>query len=238
MFNEIAQVNLDQDKIILSTGTICKFSDKNCLDLERGHTFWSEFPTKNDCMNAYYDILYKGFAVKTTSKHNKAIIFTLNTQEYMFSLAVKGITSRCNRNMIQTEHPKLLIFEKTNDAFSTLLYDSDMIKSKDSLNYDFSTYVNSKFVHVERHLETQISDLYINLMRQKCEVERKTIQNSLALATIAPDEFAYVIMKKPGYIAKIAGEVVHFIKCTAREVKIAHLPFCFDQLPVSIRNEK
>ena len=74
LFNEIAQVNLDQDKIILSTGTICKFSDKNCLDLERGHTFSSKLLTKNDCMNEYYEILYKGFAVKTTSKHNKAIV--------------------------------------------------------------------------------------------------------------------------------------------------------------------
>ena len=34
LFKEIAQVNLEQDKIRLSTGTICKFSEKHCLDLQ------------------------------------------------------------------------------------------------------------------------------------------------------------------------------------------------------------
>ena len=237
LFNEIAQVNLDQDKIRLSTGTVCKFSDKHCFDLERGHTFWKEFPTKSNCLDNFYDILYKGFAVKTTSKTNNEVIYTLNSQEFMFSLAVKGITTHCNRNIIRTEHPKLLIFEYTNDPFTSLLYSNDIVKSKDIVNFDLSTYVNSKFVYVERHIGTQISDLYINLIRQKCEVERKTIQNSLALATLAPDEFAYAVMKQPGYFAKISGEVAHFIRCTPKEVKIAHLPYCFDQLPVLVNNE-
>ena len=74
--------------------------------------------------------MYKGFGVETTSKHKKAMIYTLNTEEYMFSLAIKGVTTRCNKNIIRTEHPKHLIFEKTNDAFSTLLY------SIKSIQYD------------------------------------------------------------------------------------------------------
>ena len=36
---EIAQVNFEQDRIRLSMGTICKFSDKHCLDLQKGQTF-------------------------------------------------------------------------------------------------------------------------------------------------------------------------------------------------------
>ena len=35
LFKDKAQVNLEQDKILLSTGTACKFSDGHCLDLER-----------------------------------------------------------------------------------------------------------------------------------------------------------------------------------------------------------
>ena len=206
------------------------------MDLERGYTFWSEFPHNNECLQDYYNILYKGLAVKTESKYNEAIIYTVNSNEYTFSLKIKGMTNNCNRKILKTEHPKLFIFENNNN-FDNILYSNDVIKSNDNINFDLSMYVNSKFVYVERHFGTQLNDLYINLLKQQCEVERKTIQNSLALATLAPDEFAFDIMKKPGYIARVAGEVVHLLKCIPREVKVAHIPFCFEQLPVTVNNE-
>ena len=96
---------------------------------------------------------------------------------------------------------------------SSLLYASDVVADKDIVNFDLATYTNSKFVYVERHIGTQMNNLYVKIMRQKCEIERKTIQNSLALASLAPDEFAYTVMKKPGYLARVVGEVVHVIRC-------------------------
>ena len=74
-------------------------------------------------------------------------------------------------------------------------------------------------------------------MRQKCEIERKTIQNFLALAFLATDEFAYTVMKKPDYSARVVGEVVHLIRYQPREVKIVHLLYCFDNLSVTVQNE-
>ena len=63
-------------------------------------------------------------------------------------------------------------------------------------------------------------------------VQRREIQNSLSLASNSPDEFAYNIMQKPGYLAKLAGEAVHIIKCTATNVKIHHTKECYEELPV------
>ena len=63
------------------------------------------------------------------------------------------------------------------------------------------------------------------------------IKNSLSIASISPDEFAYNIMEKPGYIARMAGEAVHIIKCTPVEVKLAHTKTCYMQLPVLTKNQ-
>ena len=65
-----------------------------------------------------------------------------------------------------------------------------------------------------------------------CELERKEIQNSLSLTSNFPDEFAYNAMQKPGYIARLAGEEVHIVKCTPINVKIQHTQECYEELPV------
>ncbi|XP_071573424.1 uncharacterized protein [Temnothorax nylanderi] len=57
------------------------------------------------------------------------------------------------------------------------------------------------------------------------------------LAIHAPDDFAYQIMKGPGYMAVISGEVVHIIKCTPVDVKYRQTQECYQQLPVTKGNE-
>ena len=71
---------------------------------------------------------------------------------------MKEIIMHCNIQIIRTEHPKLLIFEKSTDAMS-LLHASYIVADKDIVNFDLATYTNSKFVYVERHIETQINNL-------------------------------------------------------------------------------
>lgn len=62
--------------------------------------------------------------------------------------------------------------------------------SENAVNLDLFKYINSKFVYIERHLRIQVNNLYINLVTEKCEIERKVIQNFLSLASLSPDEFA------------------------------------------------
>ncbi|XP_058789599.1 uncharacterized protein LOC131663305 isoform X1 [Phymastichus coffea] len=142
--------------------------------------------------------------------------------------------SFCNRILITTEHPKLFIYERTQ---FNILYDNDIQTKQGILSYDLFTYFNSKFVYVKKHFRVEIKSLYIDILQQKCELERKVLYNSLSLASLSPDEIAYNIMEKPGYIARLAGEAVHIIQCTPTEVQLFHTDKCFSQLPVISSNE-
>lgn len=178
---------------------------------------------------------YKGPATKLSNGVND-VIYTLISKDITFALAIRGKSSQCNRDFFRTEHPKLLIFEKTT-GMNSFYFNNDIIKNKYEVNLDINTYVNTKMVYMERWSKEQLNNLYLEILTEKCHIERKTIQNSLSIATISPDEFAYNIMKKPGYIAKLAGEVVHLIKCIPKEVKLLHLQECYNELPVTTKNE-
>ena len=58
-------------------------------------------------------------------------------------------------------------------------------------NTDLFLYVNSKLVYVERHIKKQITQLYLDVVTQRCNLERETIKNSLAIAVELSDQFAY-----------------------------------------------
>lgn len=107
----------------------------------------------------------------------------------------------------------------------------------DVSNMDIFAYINSKFVYVERHLRTQVQQLYYDVLVQKCSLEREMLKNRLAIATQAPDEFAYQLMQGPGYMAVISGEVVHVVKCIPMEVMVRHVEECYTQLPVVAGND-
>jgi len=101
----------------------------------------------------------------------------------------------------------LLIFETSpgNKVFS---------KQYRPENFDIFTYMNSKFVYVEKHVRTQISQLYRNVLQQQCNLEQRVLKNALVLAINSPD--AYHLMQGPGYMALLAGEVIHSKMCTSR----------------------
>ncbi|RLU25508.1 hypothetical protein DMN91_001664 [Ooceraea biroi] len=92
--------------------------------------------------------------------------------------------------------------------------------------------MNSKFIYVERHIRSQINQLYRNILIQQCNLEQQMLQNALAISTQAPNIFACYLMKGPGYMALLAGEVIHIIKCVPVEVKVLHTKECYNQLPV------
>lgn len=73
-------------------------------------------------------------------------------------------------------------------------------------------------------------------MEQKCALERQILRNALSLASIAPDEMAWRIMKTPGYTAVAAGEVIHSIKCVPVQCKIRYSELCYNELPMTYNN--
>lgn len=73
-------------------------------------------------------------------------------------------------------------------------------------------------------------------MMQKCEVERQVLKNSLTSVQSSPEELAYNLMGEPGYMAVVAGETVHVVKCAPVAVKIRHTERCYNELPVTYQN--
>lgn len=217
--------------IMLPSGTQCQVTKGNCLDSDGMETFWNIIPS-DSCHFDQYDVLYEGLAVKLTPRANQSapVVYTVTAQETTFALAKTTEMKLCGYSLTQTEHPKLFILETqrghTFRARSRISVD----------NLDIFSYVNSKFVYVEKHIKTQLTQLYRDIMEQKCALERQILQNALSLASIAPDEMAFRIMKNPGYTAVTLGEVIHLIKCVPVECKVRYTEQCYNELPVTHRN--
>ena len=225
-----ARVNLNTDLICLRSGPPCTLSDATYIDVEVGHTFWNTIPTTN-CKFYQYSILYEGYASKVEDLVNSRIqtIYLLVTEKTTFLLMIKNAVSVCGYTVLRTEHPKLIIFK-------TVKGESFADNYKLSIdNIDIFAYVNSKFVYVEKHIKNQFMNLYRDVL-QRCNLEREPLKNALAIATQSPDEFAYNLMKGPGYMAVTAGEVVHIIKCIPVDVMVQHGEECYAELQVTMRN--
>ena len=162
---------------------------------------------------------------------NPETLYSLTAEEITFVLAGKTRKPVFSYVLIQTEHPKLLIFEtRPGNLFLGN-------KHLEVQYMDIFTYTNSKFIYVERHICTEVSRLYRDVLTQRCILEQQVFRNTLTLATQLPDEFAYHLMKAPGYMSVIALEVVHVVKCTPIEVKYCKTEESFLQLPVFRGNQ-
>lgn len=227
-----APVKRSTGHIILPSGSQCPLAAGFCLDSEGAETFWSALPT-DSCHFDQYDILYEGIATKLLPRENQTTpaVYTVTTKETTFALTRTTEMNLCGYKLLQTEHPKLFILETSR---------GHTFKSRSKIavdNLDIFSYVNSKFIYVEKHVRTQLTQLYRDIMEQKCALEHQVLQNALSLASIAPDEMAFRIMKSPGYTAVTSGEVLHLIKCVPVECKIRLVESCYHELPVTHRNQ-
>lgn len=226
-----ASIKRSEESIFLPAGTHCQIAGGYCLDSEGSETYWDPLPI-DSCHFDRYDILYEGLGIKLTPKPNQTTptIYTVTTRDTTFALTKTSDFSLCGYRLTQTEHPKLFILEtmkgKTFKTQARISVD----------NLDIFSYVNSKFVYVEKHIKTQLTQLYRDIMEQKCALEQQVLRNALSLASIAPDEMAYRIMKSPGYTAVTTGEAVHLIKCVPVECQVRHEEQCYNELPVIHRN--
>lgn len=224
-----ARVGLKNNIVYLNSGTRCELSKGQCTDIEGGPTFWDPIPL-DKCGDKQYSVLYEGIAQRSINQ-DSGVLYSLTASDITFALTTLPPVTVCGQVLIRTEHPRLLIHEVRGEqgfVSATRL---------DVTNMDIFAYVNSKFVYVERHIKTEIQQLYHDVMNHKCSLEREMLKNRLAIATQSPDEFAYQLMKGPGYMAVISGEVVHVVKCVPVEVRVQHLQECYTQLPVVVGNE-
>lgn len=224
-------VQLNTGRIILKSGTVCVLKEGFCIDSEDGYSYWKPIPVST-CDFHQYNVLYQGLATKIQGDNgvDSVTIYSLTTQDITFALTKRKEQALCGYTLFQTEHPKLFILETSK---------TDAIPHQGSIpmeNLDIFAYMNSKFVYVEKHIRHQMISLYHNVMQQKCELEKQVIANALSYATLQPDEFAYRLMKGPGYMAVTAGEAIYVIKCIPIEVSATRTKECYTELPVKLRN--
>lgn len=229
-----ATVNMNKNRIHLRSGAVCDLNKGKCVDPIYGNSFWKPFPETGCPNNLYnkYDVIYEGKAIILSDPSINGIndVYTVTSKDITFALTSTSTDNVCGHDIVLLEHPKLVIhIPKKGSLFRK--------QEKIAENIDMFTYVNSKYVYIERHVRTQMKDLYRNLVKQRCLIEKETIRNNLALAVSSPDEFSYNLLKGPGGMAVVAGEVVHLIKCLPVEVKIEHGEECYTQLQVSWNNE-
>ena len=134
--------------------------------MEGGNAYWSALPIDRCNLNKY-GLIYQGKStmVSDNSIHGLSTVYPLESKEITFALTLKSIEKVCGSELIRTEHPKLIILETKNGSpFSG--------KFNVVQNLDLFLYINSKFVYIERHHKTQMTKLYLNLIMQKCNLER------------------------------------------------------------------
>ncbi|KAL6419062.1 hypothetical protein ACFW04_011596 [Cataglyphis niger] len=131
------------------------------------------------CKFSNYVILYEGYADKIIDNINQQaqVVYSLTTQNTIFALTSRGKYLTCGYTLTRTEHPKLIIFE-TSPGIAIFN------KQTRVANLDIFTYMNSKFVYVEKHICTQINQLYRNILLQQCNLEQQMLQNALASHSI------------------------------------------------------
>ncbi|XP_047370498.1 uncharacterized protein LOC124957527 [Vespa velutina] len=188
-----ANVKMKANQVHLQIGTVCALDEETCLDSDGSETYWSNIPT-DSCGFNEYDVLYDRLATKLIPAESLqgSTLYTVTIKDVTFALTRTSEFILCVYSIVKTEHPKLFILETSPGR----TFKGKMKSSVENL--DIFAYVNSKFIYVERNLKTQLNALYIDVTRQKCVLEQQVLKNTLSLATLAPDEMAYALMKQSG----------------------------------------
>ena len=222
--NYYATVDLDNDQVILNTGTRCKLTDESCTDLYGGEVYWDAIPRDN-CKEKY-SRLYTGVVDKITDPARPDNpVFALEAS-IVFAFTIQGTTTACSNQLYRTDHPRILIY--AGDRPELL----EIPEGTAPENIDLLAYMNSKFIYVEKHLKVQMQNLYHDLLLQKCQLEKKVIRNALNLAQLQPDLFSMLITKKAGHMGLVSGETINLIKCVGVPVTYRKVDTCYQEMPV------
>lgn len=94
-----------------------------------------------------------------------------------------------------------------------------------------------KISHLSFDIGRQISQLYSDLMYEKCLSDTKIVQNTLSLAKLDKD-FAFLYLNRPGHLATVRSQVLYLHKCAPQNVSHRETNECYQELPVLHNNRK
>lgn len=227
-----AQANVDTKEIHLPSGTRCLLASARCIDANQNNAYWIYTP-RPTCDFEQYAVLFEGKGVRVSDNitHSPDVYFGNSSKEIQFGLTRVGEFSLCGYKVIRTEHPKLYIAEYAPGRGPP---------ARPGINVEdviLTAYFNTKIQYQGRHIKQQFQNLYRDVLLHRCRLERGVIKNSLLHINSKPDVVAMTIMKRTGYMAVKSGEVAHMIACEPTACKIRHLKECFQEIPVTCRNE-
>ncbi|KYQ50693.1 hypothetical protein ALC60_10216 [Trachymyrmex zeteki] len=156
-----APIKRSTRQVILPSGTRCSLTPGYCMDSNGAESYWPPLPIDH-CHFDQYNILYEGLATKLSSKKNQSTptIYTVTTQDTTFALTKTSDIDVCGYKLAQTEHPKLFILETQKGR----IFNS---RTKVAVeNLDIFLYVNSKFIYVEKHIKTQLTQIATEKTKQ------------------------------------------------------------------------
>ena len=226
-----ASVHLTTGKVILKSGVRCELGSEYCIDRDGAVVYW-EAIKRGECAEKGYTILYQGVVNETIEKGSESHpLYSIDTLDIVIAFTHKGTYDVCLHKFIRTDHPKLLIVE---------IRDGEELRFNTQIsadNLDLMTYVNSKFIYVEKRIRRHFNSLYRDVLEKRCNLERKVLGNTLSIVAQNPDEFALRLKGRPGYIGIVAGEVIYVAKCIPVIVQQREATDCYNELPVSRNGE-
>lgn len=224
----LARVKLDTNEISLKGGIVCPYINGYCVDSSDGEAVWSYEPTVT--CGQEVSSLYEGTAEIVTSAGADKIVIVEQAGK-VFALALKKIIRLCGGEVWQTEHPKILVVETDNQT---------ALQPKMKLlpnNVEMAVYVNSKLLYVEQSYKRAVNQLYVDTAHRRCLTRREIIRNRLLLAPLSSNALSAVIKNHLGYVGKMLGEVLYIIQCIPRIVQIRRVEQCYNELPITLRND-
>ncbi|KYN13640.1 hypothetical protein ALC57_14168 [Trachymyrmex cornetzi] len=174
---------------------------------------------REGCNHVPHVTIYRGPATKIwTQSTPDSYVLTDNTKHIIFLVHARH--EACNNTILQTEHPRFVIREITNNSF------------KDVNRLRFITSYPSPYYFIKNIAHRSVSNLYASIMLKKCQEESMKIRTTISNAYGDPNALAYALTERAGYSAHIQGEAARILRCLPIPVQIRTTGTCFLELPV------
>jgi hypothetical protein len=174
-------------KIMFNDGTACDIDKSECLHPFYGKSFWMTSENEN-CSPTSRDIIYEGESQISSNDGSLKYgsVITVNKDTSLFTLVIKSISHICHQRAYSTSHDRIYVIIR--EQYGFFFTRSPMINQ----NVDLTMYMNSKIAYTTMVTEKLIKNMYRDLKKQDCELERLTLINRLAIIRQHPQSFGHI----------------------------------------------